>query len=290
MNSIIARASEKLLQDIWDDFADSIPRQIKNKGYPEPSGISIDYDIQFSGGTLELTPAGTIFITDLKLKAHKVWIMVNVRCPVIEIPLGLMKVKIGGFPLRFPIAITNLCNFRVNIGFSPDLFSISPPSRPVGLSDWEAFDTEFEDHIGLYLRIRELDLMFDVAQDVDDFFESACNIAVDEVLSVLPGWAKKIFKKVLGLPVKFVTSTLGMVESVYMWVIKVVTLDLGDIVQIFLPTYLSEKPFIKIANPMTILPPAGKLIPVLVRIDHPKISISDDELEIFAELNYPHKN
>lgn len=257
-------------------------------------------------GSVALGNDNTITISNLLLKWDTLRLFLDVDIPKICVGgFCIIPNLTGGCAVRAP----EICVFEDNPDFTIPLdlsgiitslltAKVRPlikygveTTRPAGMSDLDAEDAGIPNEWAVFL-----DPLFvrfeviDIPDTVADLLTSAVNLAVDNLLGGLPGWAKDLIKSMLGGAIAIVRTVLGIPGNIVDWLSNLIGVDLNlfDYVTTALAQLLvGGTPLVPLEDPFQVLDAQTSpvvLNPVKIPIRGLSVQINADEMTLRAKV------
>ncbi|MFL5198503.1 MAG: hypothetical protein ACJ8BE_16535 [Microvirga sp.] len=168
------------------------------------------------------------------------------------------------------------------------------PEAGAGTPDpWTALANGVSNEWRLHLVPGWLDIdLIDIADTVGNLIDQLIDALVDDVLSPLPGWARGIVKAILHGVTSIIRTILDIGDDIGEWLSNLfnVSLDLFSFVVDEVAKYFADKfALFAFPDPYPMLPAETSvlgppLVPVLINIVQPAITVTDTELVLETSL------
>jgi hypothetical protein len=302
-------ASENTFKILFESIRDNFKFSRSDSGDFGPFTAGYALDAHLEGGSVDLRADNTVQIKELDIKWDRLDFNLGIDIP--EICVGgfcIIPNPFGGCLVRAPrvcifdrdpdISITlplgGLITSEISVtGSLLTKYAINP-ARPGGMNDWDAQDANpsLANHWQLFLDPQFLDLdIFDIADIVGDLLENAVDIAVDNLLSFLPGWARDLIKAILGPIIDLIRVILDIADDIQEWISDLLNVSFGIldfILQLVADYFANKYPLHQIEDPYPILeatanPNPGlptSIIPVKIPIRDLRVFNNDQEMVI----------
>ena len=313
MEHITIAGSENTFKIIFDSIRDNF-QFIKADSVdfgPFTAGYSAEAHLE--GGTVDLRADNTVQVKELDIKWDKLDLNLGIDIP--EICVGgfcILPNPFGGCLIRAPrvcifdsdpdinitLPLGGLITSEISVTGSLLTKYFINPARPGGMNDWDAqdFDPSLANHWQLFLDPQFLDVdIFDIADIVGDLLENAVNVAVDNLLGFLPGWARDLIKAILGPVIDLIRGILDIADDIQEWISDLLNVSFGIldfILQLVADYFAKENPLHQIEDPYPILeaapnPNSGSplmLVPVKIPIRDLKVFNDDHEMVLTGNI------
>lgn len=298
-----AALSESTVQALFTAVRDGFSFNETVSGSFGPFSASATAAGHLENGTVDLKANNSIAIDELDLQFDTLQACLGIDIP--EICIGgwcIIGIPFDGCAVRLPKLCAfsdnpdiNLCldiapfvRFELSAALRPVVKYSVNPGRTAGMNDWDAHDAMVPNHWQLYIDPITIDLdLFDIADAVGDLLDDALDAALDTILGGLPQWAKDLIKAILGPVIDVVRAILDFGDDFVEWLSQLlgVSLGLGNLLLQLVADYLaSQHPLVEFEDPITVMPPDGPLIPVLVPMEFIDVHVTADELVFEADV------
>ena len=267
-----------------------------------PFTAGYEVDIHLENGDIDLRSDGSIALEELDVVFDELGVYVGIDIPelciggfcIIPTPFGcaLRAPEICVFSadpdLALGLNLGGLLRSEISARLEPVVKHSTNPGRTAAMNDWDALDVGVPNHWQLYVDPITIDLdLIDFADIVGDLLEDALDAVLDTILGPLPGWAKDLIRAILGPVIDLVRDILDLGDDVEEWLSDLLGVSFGlfDIILTVVADYFaSDTPIVEFEDPLTMLPPAGGLIPVLLPIEHVGVDVDETELTLSVDI------
>jgi hypothetical protein len=268
--------------------------------------------VRLAEGTIDLRADNTVQVRELDLKWERLELRLRIDIP--QVCVGgfcIIPDPRGGCILRAP----TVCVFEGNpdidlvLRLGPHLRSevsltgslvarrFRNPNRRAGMDAWDAREAEpsLADQWQIFLDPQFVDVdLIDVADTAGDLLEAKLNEAVNDLLSTMPAWVRRLVTALIGPVVQAVRDILDLPDDAQEWISDLLNVSFGIhdfILQAVADHFAAQYPLQQIETPFPVFPPTEPddripvaLLPVLIPIDDLKVSNDADEMILEAEL------
>lgn len=312
MAHLTIAASEKTFQALFDKIRDNfrLTRSGSNDFGPFTAGYSLDAHLE--GGTVDLRADNTVQIKELDVKWDKLDLSLGIDIPeicvggfcIIPTPFGcaLRAPRICIFSndldINFTIPLGNLITSEISVTGSLLTKYAPNPSRPAGMNDWDAQEANpsLASHWQILIDPQFLDVdIFDIADIAGDLLENGINVAINNLLSFLPEWARDLVRAILGSFVDLIRNILDIGDDIKEWISDLLNTSFGIldfILQVIADYFANRNPIHQIedpypimeatANPNSSFPPS--IVPVKIPIRNLRVFNNDQEMVLEANI------
>ena len=296
--------SEDVVNRLFEAIRDSFSESSSNAGAFGAFTASYAAGVKLKHGKVEFQNNGTVLIKELDIVYDPLSIKFGVDIPpvtlggfcIIPTPLGCAlrapeKTFFSGNPdISVTLDIGGIVSSEISASCSAKIKHFDDPDG-AGMSRWDAIAADHANKWQVYLDPGYVDIDFiDIADTVGNLIDKLIDAAVDQLLGLLPDWAKDLIKTILGGFNKLIRNLLDIGDDVQEWLSNLLGVSLGlfDIIIHIIIEYLATKsPVFEFDDPYPLIPAqteATPLVPVLTPIINPSIDINDKELIISASL------
>jgi hypothetical protein len=271
-----------------------------------PFTVSYSAGVKLKNGDIDFQSNNTVLLKELDIVYDPLSVTFGLDIP---------RVCVGGFciiPTPFGCALRapRICFFEddPDISATIDLSGIITteisgtcgidlrfvPEAGAGTPDpWTALANDVTNEWRLHLVPGWLDIdLIDIADSAGNLIDQLIDALVDRVLAPLPGWARGIVKAILHGVTSIIRTILDIGDDIGEWLSNLfnVSLDLFSFVVDEVASYFADKfALFAFPDPFPMLPAESSaigppLVPVLINIVNPSITISDTELVLETSL------
>lgn len=312
MPHLTIAASEKAFKGLFEAVRDNFLLEFSDSRDFGPFTAGISLKAHLEDGTVDLRADNTVQIKELDIKWDRLDLTLGIDIP--EICVGgfcIIPNPFGGCILRAPeicvfsddpdisftLPLGGLITSEISVTGSLLAKYAINPDRPGGMNDWDAQDADpsLANHWQIFIDPQFLDVdVFDISDIVGDLLENAVNLAIDNLLGFLPGWARDLVKAIIGSAIDLIRSILDIGDDIQEWISDLLNVSFGilDLILQLIADYLANKsPIQEIEDPYPILPEADnpnpgaplKIVPVKIPIRD--LKVFNDDLEMVIQGN-----
>ena len=298
--------SEKVAQRLFKRVRDQIAVSTSDSGGFGPFTAAYSAGIKLKNGKIDFQSNGTVLIKELDIVYDPLSLTLGINIPsvtigcfcIIPTPFGCAlkapkKTFFGGNPdVSITIDLGGIITSEVSASCSAKMKHFTDPAG-AGLTRWDAFALNRSNKWRLFLEPGYVDIDFiDIADTVGNIIDKMVDALVDQILGFLPGWAKDLVKAILGNLSDLIRDILDIPDDIEEWISNLIGVSLGlfDFALHMVLEYLTDRyPVFEFNDPYPMLPasagPGGtSLVPVLVPVLAPAVTVNADELVISASL------
>lgn len=302
MNHLTVAASEKAFSEIFKGFRDNF--SVSTSGTEDTGPFTVDWNvgIRLENGSVDLQSDNSVRISELDIVYDPLSLNLGIdiaeRCIggfcIIPTPFGcaLRAPRICIFEddpdISIPLNIGGLVRSEISGAFRVDPRYFVDSGRTPSMTNLDAEDAGVPNKWEFFLDPIWLDIdLIDIADSVGAILDQAIDIAVDSLLSFLPGWARDIVRAILGSLVDLVRSILDIVDDIDEWLSNLLGVSIGlfDLALTFVADYFSaENPIFEFEDPYPVLDYDGSLIPVKIPINDVDVNVDNTEMVVTVEI------
>jgi hypothetical protein len=292
---LTAALSEKAFFEIFDALIKGF-KFSKSGNLVSVGSLSISYSVaaHLEGGLIELRNDGTIKVTELDVK----WDTLR-----LDICFNIPEICVGGFCLVPPPPLDQIRGCAVT---APTLcfFSASPDfCIPVDLGGLITSEITLTASPEVFYGVGsgvpnkwqivlvpqlpiDIDII-DIADTVGDLVQNLIDLAIDNILSGAPDWAKDLLRAILGPIDDIIRIVLDIPDDIGEWLLDIIS-NLG-IFQSLLDALYNWLAFqlpaaLEIEDPYEVLPAKDGLVPVKIPLEFLGIRVNSSEMVIEGDI------
>lgn len=299
--------SERVAQRLFERVRDEIAVSHSDSGDFGPFSVSYEVGARLENGSIEFQSNGTVLIKELDIVYDPLKLTFGIDIPTVTVGgFCIIPNPFGGCILRaprvrffsgdpdisIPIDLGGVITTEVSASCSAELRYFNNPAN-AGMSPWVADATDNANEWQLFLEPGYIDIDFiDIADTVGNLIDALVDAAVDGLLGFLPGWARDLVKAILGGFTDLIRAILDIGDDIEEWLSNLLGVSFGlfDFIAHMVLEYFTDRYSVfQFKDPFPMLPatagPGGSsLVPVLVPVLQPAVTVDDDELVISASV------
>ncbi|QGY41477.1 hypothetical protein GM415_15580 [Pseudodesulfovibrio cashew] len=308
MNDFQLAISEKVTEALFTQLRDNFSVSHSDSGSFGPFSASYSAGIKLQNGKIDFQNNGTVLIKELDIVYDPLKLTFGIDIPKVTVggfciipkPWGgcalraPKKTFFGGNPdISVPLDLSGIITTEISASCSAKMKHFDDPAN-AGLTPWKANALGKSDRWQLFLEPGYVDIdLIDIADTAGNLIDSMVDAAVDQLLGFLPGWARSLVKAILGSFSSLIRKLLDIGDDVQEWLSNMLGVSLGLFnfaVQMVLEYFADKYPIFEFDDPYPMLPTApgpggsGALVPVLMPVQSPDITVNDKEMVISASL------
>ncbi len=302
MAHLTVASSETAVSKMFEGVRDNFSVNEADSADFGPFTAGYEVALHLEGGSVDLRNDGSILISELDIKWDKLRVYAGIDIPELCIGGFCIIPSPWGCILRAPricifdddpdigidLNLNGLLTSEISLAARPVLDYFIDPTRPVGMNWLDAEDADLANQWQLFIDPDWIDIdIFDWADIVGDLLDDAINSAIDDLLWFLPGWAKNLFRAILGPVVDLVRAILDIGDDIDEWLSDLLGVSLGlfDLILTVVADYFSAQyPLLEIEDPFPVMGYQNGLIPIKIPIEDLDINIDDTEMVLTANV------
>lgn len=308
MQGIQLVISQKVTEALFNQVRDNFAVSHSDSGDFGPFSASYSTGIKLHNGKIDFQNNGTVLIKELDIVYDPLILTFGIDIPertvggfcIIPKPWGgcflraPKKTFFSGNPdISIPLDLSGIITTEISASCSAKMKHYDDPSN-TGLTPWQAQASGKPDQWQLFLEPGYIDIdLIDIADTVGNLIDKMVEAAVDQLLGFLPSWARSLIKAMLGSFSALIRNLLDIGDDIQEWLSNMLGVSLGlfNFAVKSVLEYLADKNAIfEFNDPYPMLPAApgpgraGVLVPVLVPVQSPDITVNDKEMIISASM------
>lgn len=303
--AVSEEVANRLFQQLRDKFAVSH----SDSGDFGPFTASYSVGAKLKNGKIEFQSNGTVLVKELHVVYDPLKLTLGIDIPTVPGIGGfcIIPKPWGGCFLRaptidffsddpdvaLPIDLGGIITTELSASCSASMRHFVNPAG-AGLTPWQAHALQKSNEWRLFLDPGYVDIdLIDIADTVGNLVDKLIDAFVDQILGILPSWARDLVKAILGSLSDLVRSILDIGDDIQEWLSNLLGVSLGlfdFIVQAVLEHFADKTPLFGFKDPYPMMPaeqgppPSPPLVAVLVPVLNPGVAINDDELVVSASF------
>jgi len=300
-------ASENVARRLFYKLRDNFSVSHSDSGSFGPFSVSYSAGVKLKKGTLDFQSDGSVLIKDLDIVYDPLKLDFGIDIPpvtvggfcILWIPIkgcilhAPKKTFFAGNPdIEVPLDLSGIITSEISTSCGFVVKHFNDPAG-AGMTRWAALAAKHSNEWRLHLHpiwVR-IDLI-DIADTVGNLIDKFIDAAVDDMLGILPDWARDLVKAFLGAFSDLIRTILHIPDDIMDWLSNLLGVSLGlfNLAAQLVADYFANKyPIFAFNDPYPVLPattgPGGSaLVPVLVPVRSPSVAVSTDEMVISASL------
>ncbi|HVQ08681.1 MAG TPA: hypothetical protein VMS43_09625 [Allosphingosinicella sp.] len=298
--------SERVAQRLFTQVRDQFSVSHSDSGSFGPFSASYAVGIKLKNGQIDFQSNGTVLIKELDIVYDPLELTLGIDIPkvtvggfcIIPTPWGCAlkapkKTFFGGNPdISVTLDLGGIITTEVSASCGATLKHFDDPDG-AGMTRWAALAADQSNKWRLFLEPGYIDIDFiDIADTVGNLIDKMVDAAVDALLGFLPGWARSLVKAILGSFTDLIRNILDIPDDVGEWLSNLLGVSLGLFdfaIHMVLEHFADKYPVFAFNDPYPILPATGgpggtTLVPVLMPVVSPAVTVTKDELVISASV------